>query len=106
MELCFSHWLVSCNAQCMRKNKKKKNQKRLLVIGVLALGALFLFPSPKNQKLIPKEVSITEINQFFLNGDYDESLNQGLIIKGQVRERLNQAHYNLTRHELPEKLIQ
>jgi hypothetical protein len=90
----------------MKKNNNKKNQKRFIVIGVLALSALLLFPSSKNNKLVVKYPSTNEINQFFLNGDYEENLNQGLIVKGQVRERLNQAHHNLTGHDLPEKLIQ
>lgn len=90
----------------MKRSKKNKNQKRLLVIGILVITAIALFPTSQKGRKIANTASRIEIENFFLNGDYDRNLNEGLISKGLVRERLNQAHHNLTGHDLPEKLIQ
>ena len=90
----------------MKNKKNNKGQKRLLIIGILAVTIFALFPTSQNGRKIANTASRIEIEHFFLDGDYDKNLEAGLISKGLVRERLNQAHHNLTGHDLPEKLIQ
>jgi hypothetical protein len=90
----------------MKHTKKNKSQKRLLIIGILAITIFTLFPLSQNSRKIANTASRVEIEHFFLDGDYDKNVEAGLISTGLVRERLNQAHHNLTGHDLPEKLIQ
>jgi hypothetical protein len=90
----------------MKRSIKKNNQKRLLIIGLLVISILGLLPKSYHGRGIANTASRIEIENFFLNGDYENKVKQGEIATGLVRERLNQAHHNLTGQDLPEKLIQ